>query len=73
MHNKINNSISVYDTYLNEFIFLLIYLLDKFSGDEYIRMVSSVDKELLSKLQNLSLVTWTANELISIITSNYEG
>lgn len=51
---------------------LFIYLLDKFSGDEYIPILSSVDKELLSKLQNLSLVTWTASELISIITSNYE-
>ncbi|XP_062012378.1 putative E3 ubiquitin-protein ligase LIN-1 [Rosa rugosa] len=46
--------------------------LVKSSGDEYIPMLSSVDKEVLSKLQNLSLVTWTANELISIITSNYE-
>lgn len=46
--------------------------LVKSSGDEYIPMLSSVNKELLSKLQNLSLVTWTANELISIITSNYE-
>ncbi|XP_004295479.1 PREDICTED: putative E3 ubiquitin-protein ligase LIN-2 [Fragaria vesca subsp. vesca] len=46
--------------------------LVKSSGDEYIPMLSSVDREVLSKLQNLSLVTWTANELISIITSNYE-
>ncbi|CAL9016183.1 unnamed protein product [Prunus brigantina] len=44
--------------------------LAKSSAHEYVPMLSSVDKELLSKLKNLSLVTWTANELISIITSN---
>lgn len=44
--------------------------LAKSSAHEYVPMLSSVDKDLLRKLQNLSLVTWTANELISIITSN---
>ncbi|KAM2607043.1 hypothetical protein TB2_035653 [Malus domestica] len=44
--------------------------LAKRSAHEYVPMLSSVDKDLLRKLQNLSLVTWTANELISIITSN---
>ncbi|XP_009353928.2 putative E3 ubiquitin-protein ligase LIN isoform X2 [Pyrus x bretschneideri] len=44
--------------------------LAKSSVHENVPMLSSVGKELLRKLQNLSLVTWTANELISIITSN---
>ncbi|KAM1107773.1 hypothetical protein EV1_004460 [Malus domestica] len=44
--------------------------LAKSSVHQNVPMLSSVGKELLRKLQNLSLVTWTANELISIITSN---
>ncbi|XP_068324046.1 putative E3 ubiquitin-protein ligase LIN [Pyrus communis] len=44
--------------------------LAKSSVHENVPTLSSVGKELLRKLQNLSLVTWTANELISIITSN---
>ncbi|XP_042944493.1 putative E3 ubiquitin-protein ligase LIN [Carya illinoinensis] len=43
-------------------------LLNLFKNSECVSMLSSWDKELLGNLQNLSLVTWTARELISIIT-----
>lgn len=44
------------------------------SSAECVTMLPSYswDKELLSYLQNLSLVTWTAHELISIITSSWK-
>jgi len=34
-------------------------------------MLPSYDKELLGHLHNLSLVTWTASELMSIIPSSW--
>ncbi|KAB1222142.1 putative E3 ubiquitin-protein ligase LIN-1 [Morella rubra] len=37
-------------------------------SSECVAMLSSWDQELLGNLQDLSLVTWTANELISAIT-----
>ncbi|KAG2688106.1 hypothetical protein I3760_09G078600 [Carya illinoinensis] len=45
-------------------------LLNLMKSSECVSMLSSWDKELLGSLQNLSLVTWTASELISIITSS---
>jgi hypothetical protein len=50
------------------FLFFIFYFL--FFTTERVSMMSSWDKELLGKLQNLSLVTWTANELVSILTSS---
>ncbi|XP_041028958.1 putative E3 ubiquitin-protein ligase LIN-1 isoform X2 [Juglans microcarpa x Juglans regia] len=43
-------------------------LLNLFKNSECVSMLSSWDKELLGNLQNISLVTWTARELFSIIT-----
>ncbi|XP_059439676.1 putative E3 ubiquitin-protein ligase LIN isoform X2 [Corylus avellana] len=46
-------------------------LLCLFKSSEHVSLLSSWDKDLISKLQNLSMVTWTANELVSILTSRW--
>lgn len=59
-----------YEKDLEERVLASYSLLSLMKSSECVSMLPSYDNELLGHLHNLSLVTWTANELMSIIPSS---
>ncbi|CAK9147459.1 unnamed protein product [Ilex paraguariensis] len=58
-----------YDKSLEERILASFSLFNLIKNSEYVPKISPVDEEFMAHLRNLSQVTWTASELISMITS----
>ncbi|KAK9267132.1 hypothetical protein L1049_009551 [Liquidambar formosana] len=59
-----------YDRDLEERVLASYSLLSLIKSSDCSSTLSPLDEELVSLLRNLSLVTWTATELISIITNS---
>ncbi|XP_059658092.1 putative E3 ubiquitin-protein ligase LIN-1 [Cornus florida] len=59
-----------YDKALEERVLASFSLLSLIKSSDCVSKFSKSDKELLSRLRDLSQVTWTASELISVITSS---
>ncbi|KAI4296994.1 hypothetical protein L6164_036907 [Bauhinia variegata] len=59
-----------YDSDVEERVLASYSLLCLIKGSGSVFILLSLEKESLRHLRNLSLVTWTANELISIISKN---
>ncbi|XP_043701212.1 putative E3 ubiquitin-protein ligase LIN-1 [Telopea speciosissima] len=59
-----------YDKALEERVLASLSLMNLTKNSECVSMVSRLDKELIGPLRNLTLVTWTAEQLLSIATEN---
>ncbi|KAJ4981082.1 hypothetical protein NE237_031919 [Protea cynaroides] len=59
-----------YDKALEERVLASFSLMNLINNSECISMVSRLDKELIGPLRNLTLVTWTAEQLLSIAAEN---
>ncbi|CAN4080329.1 unnamed protein product [Withania somnifera] len=58
-----------YNNAIEERVLASLLLLKLTNNSDYLAKLSPLDKELISDLHKLSEVTWTAKELISIISS----
>ncbi|KAF8412731.1 hypothetical protein HHK36_000700 [Tetracentron sinense] len=59
-----------YDRALEERVLASLALLNLVKSSECLSMLSLLDKELMGPLRNLTLVTWTAEEILSIATNS---
>ncbi|XP_042477501.1 putative E3 ubiquitin-protein ligase LIN-1 [Macadamia integrifolia] len=59
-----------YDKALEERVLASLSLMNLIKNSECVSMVSRLDKELIGPLRNLTLVTWTAEQLLSIAAEN---
>ncbi|XP_060193469.1 putative E3 ubiquitin-protein ligase LIN-1 isoform X1 [Lycium barbarum] len=59
-----------YNNAIEERVLASLSLLKLANNSDYLAKLSPLDKELISDLHKLSEVTWTAEELISIISSS---
>ncbi|XP_010272313.1 PREDICTED: putative E3 ubiquitin-protein ligase LIN [Nelumbo nucifera] len=62
-----------YDRALEERVLASLSLLCLIKNSECISMISPLSNEMMGPLRNLALVTWTAEELLSIATSQTCG
>ncbi|MCE3216027.1 hypothetical protein HAX54_004495 [Datura stramonium] len=59
-----------YNNAIEERVLAYLSLLKLADNSDYLAKLSPLDKELISDLHKLSEATWTAKELISIISSS---